>query len=461
MVKIDLNKPMKEILAQLTRYPIKTRLSLSGPMIVARDLAHAKLRERLEKGQGLPDYFKNHPVYYAGPAKTPAGYASGAFGPTTAGRMDSFVADFQKAGGSMVMLAKGNRSPAVREACKAVRRLLSRLDRRRGREPRRALHQEGRDGGICRARHGGDLADRGGGFPGLHRDRRQGQRLLQGIEFGLTRGPPRFACRGPNPASRKGNRRIRSNRALSRARGTAARLTYAALNHAAMFACAVRENPQSGWLGQIFPWRLVLRVCARRILPFIAVGLSAIMPGLVAPSFAIDRDARQARPYYVEFRARPSNDIGHSVIVYGRLGASGQPAERNFASFVPGVDGRKGMIFPIYGSVRASQEDIHTPPMTSYQRTLTAAEYARVTQTVRQLKARDAPLARVPVQLQPAPCRSRQRHRAAASAEHSAAEPVGRHVAGAQRPLNAPASVAGTARSTDAIVGTGLSGDIT
>jgi fumarate hydratase class I len=118
VVKIDLNKPMQEILAQLTKHPIKTRLSLSGPMIVARDLAHAKLRERLEQGQGLPDYFKNHPVYYAGPAKTPAGYASGAFGPTTAGRMDSFVADFQQAGGSMVMLAKGNRSPAVREACK-------------------------------------------------------------------------------------------------------------------------------------------------------------------------------------------------------------------------------------------------------------------------------------------------------------------------------------------------------
>src|SRR6187455_2782188 len=118
VVEIDLNRPMKEILAQLTKHPIKTRLSLSGPMIVARDLAHAKLRERLEKGQGLPDYFKNHPVYYAGPAKTPAGYASGAFGPTTAGRMDSFVADFQKAGGSMVMLAKGNRSPAVTAACK-------------------------------------------------------------------------------------------------------------------------------------------------------------------------------------------------------------------------------------------------------------------------------------------------------------------------------------------------------
>jgi fumarate hydratase class I len=118
VVQIDLKRPMKEILAQLSKHPIKTRLSLSGPMIVARDLAHAKLRERLESGTGLPDYFKNHPVYYAGPAKTPEGYASGAFGPTTAGRMDSFVDDFQAAGGSMVMLAKGNRSAAVREACK-------------------------------------------------------------------------------------------------------------------------------------------------------------------------------------------------------------------------------------------------------------------------------------------------------------------------------------------------------
>jgi fumarate hydratase class I len=118
VVQIDLNKPMKDILAQLSRYPIKTRLSLSGPMIVARDLAHAKLRERLESGQGLPDYLKNHPVYYAGPAKTPDGYASGAFGPTTAGRMDSFVDAFQAAGGSMVMVAKGNRAGVVREACK-------------------------------------------------------------------------------------------------------------------------------------------------------------------------------------------------------------------------------------------------------------------------------------------------------------------------------------------------------
>ncbi|QPF82795.1 fumarate hydratase [Bradyrhizobium genosp. L] len=118
VVKIDLNKPMKEILATLSQYPTKTRVSMTGTMIVARDSAHAKLRERLEKGEPLPDYFKNHPVYYAGPAKTPDGYASGAFGPTTAGRMDSFVDQFQAAGGSMVMVAKGNRAVAVREACK-------------------------------------------------------------------------------------------------------------------------------------------------------------------------------------------------------------------------------------------------------------------------------------------------------------------------------------------------------
>jgi fumarate hydratase, class I len=118
VVKIDLNQPMKDVLATLSKYPTKTRLSLTGTMIVARDSAHAKLRERLEKGEPLPDYFKNHPVYYAGPAKTPDGYASGAFGPTTAGRMDSFVDQFQAAGGSMVMVAKGNRAVAVREACK-------------------------------------------------------------------------------------------------------------------------------------------------------------------------------------------------------------------------------------------------------------------------------------------------------------------------------------------------------
>ena len=117
-VRVDLNRPMAEVLAELSRHPVKTRLSLTGTIIVARDLAHAKIRERLEKGEGMPDYLKNHPVYYAGPAKTPAGYASGSFGPTTAGRMDSYVDQFQSFGGSMVMLAKGNRSRAVREACK-------------------------------------------------------------------------------------------------------------------------------------------------------------------------------------------------------------------------------------------------------------------------------------------------------------------------------------------------------
>ncbi|HXW72374.1 MAG TPA: fumarate hydratase [Methylocella sp.] len=117
VVPIDLKRPMPEILAALSRHPIKTRLSLSGPMVVARDLAHAKIRERLEAGEAMPAYFRNHPVYYAGPAKTPEGFASGSFGPTTAGRMDSYVDQFQAAGGSKVMLAKGNRAPAVREAC--------------------------------------------------------------------------------------------------------------------------------------------------------------------------------------------------------------------------------------------------------------------------------------------------------------------------------------------------------
>ena len=119
VVHIDLNQPMDAIRATLSRYPIRTRLSLTGPMIVARDIAHAKLLERLEAGQGIPDYLRDNVVYYAGPAKTPQGYASGSFGPTTAGRMDAYVERFQAAGGSMVMLAKGNRSPAVTAACKA------------------------------------------------------------------------------------------------------------------------------------------------------------------------------------------------------------------------------------------------------------------------------------------------------------------------------------------------------
>jgi fumarate hydratase class I len=118
VVEIDLGRPMSEIRATLSQHPIKTRLSLSGPLIVARDIAHAKLRERLEQGQGLPQYFRDHMVYYAGPAKTPEGMASGSFGPTTAGRMDAYVAQFMEHGGSFVTLAKGNRSKAVTEACK-------------------------------------------------------------------------------------------------------------------------------------------------------------------------------------------------------------------------------------------------------------------------------------------------------------------------------------------------------
>lgn len=117
-VKIDLSKPMDEILATLSKYPIKTRVSMTGTMIVARDIAHAKIRERIEAGEPMPEYMKNHPVYYAGPAKTPEGMASGSFGPTTAGRMDSYVDPFQEKGGSMIMVAKGNRSKQVTDACK-------------------------------------------------------------------------------------------------------------------------------------------------------------------------------------------------------------------------------------------------------------------------------------------------------------------------------------------------------
>ena len=117
-MKIDLNQPMPEVLKTLSKHPIKTRLSLNGTLIVARDLAHAKIKELIDSGKEIPQYFKDHAVYYAGPAKTPEGYASGSFGPTTAGRMDSYVDQFQKAGGSMIMLAKGNRSKAVTEACK-------------------------------------------------------------------------------------------------------------------------------------------------------------------------------------------------------------------------------------------------------------------------------------------------------------------------------------------------------
>jgi len=116
-VKIDLNRPMKEILAELTKYPVSTRLSLTGTIIVGRDIAHAKLKEKLDRGEDLPQYIKDHPIYYAGPAKTPKGYASGSMGPTTAGRMDSYVDLFQSHGGSLIMIAKGNRSQQVTDAC--------------------------------------------------------------------------------------------------------------------------------------------------------------------------------------------------------------------------------------------------------------------------------------------------------------------------------------------------------
>jgi len=119
VVPIDLNRPMPEILAELTKHPVKTRLSLTGPLVVARDIAHAKIKERLDAGEEMPQYLRDHPVYYAGPAKTPEGMPSGSFGPTTAGRMDSYVDQFQAAGGSMVMLAKGNRSQQVTDACGA------------------------------------------------------------------------------------------------------------------------------------------------------------------------------------------------------------------------------------------------------------------------------------------------------------------------------------------------------
>ena len=118
-VEIDLDRPMAEIRAELAKHPVRTRLSLSGPMVVARDMAHGMLKDHLEREGALPDYIRNHPVYYAGPAKTPAGFATGSFGPTTAGRMDSYVDQFQAAGGSLVMLAKGNRSRAVVDACRA------------------------------------------------------------------------------------------------------------------------------------------------------------------------------------------------------------------------------------------------------------------------------------------------------------------------------------------------------
>ena len=176
--QVDLNQPMAEILAELSQHPVKTRLSLTGPLVVARDIAHAKIKERLDAGEEMPQYLRDHPVYYAGPAKTPEGIASGSFGPTTAGRMDSYVEQFQAAGGSMVMLAKGNRSKEVTEACDAHGGFY--LGSIGGPAARLAQDciKDGVRARVRGARHGGGLEDRGRGLPGVHRRRRQGQRLL-------------------------------------------------------------------------------------------------------------------------------------------------------------------------------------------------------------------------------------------------------------------------------------------
>ncbi len=178
VVSIDLNRPMSEVLAELSEHPVKTRLALSGTLIVARDIAHAKIKERLDAGEAMPQYLKDHPVYYAGPAKTPEGLPSGSFGPTTAGRMDSYVDLFQSHGGSMIMIAKGNRSPAGHRRLPEARGVLPGFDRRPGGRPRQGAHQEGGAPRVSGARHGGDLPDRGGGLPRLHPRGRQGKRLL-------------------------------------------------------------------------------------------------------------------------------------------------------------------------------------------------------------------------------------------------------------------------------------------
>lgn len=178
VVEIDLNRPMDDILAELTKYPVKTRLSLTGPLVVARDIAHAKIKERLDAGEEMPQYLKDHPVYYAGPAKTPEGYASGSFGPTTAKPHGQLRRTVPGGGRLQGDARQGQPVPAGHRRVRRARRLLPRLDRRPGGAPRPGLHQEGRGRRVRGARHGGGLADRGRGLPGVHRRRRQGQRLL-------------------------------------------------------------------------------------------------------------------------------------------------------------------------------------------------------------------------------------------------------------------------------------------
>ena len=188
-VQVDLNRPMKEILAELAKHPVSTMVALTGTIVVARDIAHAKLKERLDRGEGLPQYFKDHPVYYAGPAKTPEGLPSGSFGPTTAGRMDSYVDLFQSQGGSMVMIAKGNRSAQVTEACRKHGGFYLGSAGRPRRAPREGEHPEGRAHRVPGARDGGRLPARGRGLPGRHPRRRQGQRLLPPARLRGVRTP--------------------------------------------------------------------------------------------------------------------------------------------------------------------------------------------------------------------------------------------------------------------------------
>ena len=179
VVRIDLTRPMSEIRATLSRYPVKTRVMLNGPMVVARDIAHAKLKERIDAGDGLPQYIRDFCVYYAGPAKTPDGYASGSFGPTTAGRMDSYVDLFQRNGGSLRDAREGQPLEGRDRRVQGARRVLPRLDRRAGGAARQGLHHEGRGARVPRARHGSGVEDRGRRLPRVRRRRRQGQRLLR------------------------------------------------------------------------------------------------------------------------------------------------------------------------------------------------------------------------------------------------------------------------------------------
>ena len=202
VVKVDLNRPMAEIRAELSKYPVKTRLSLSGPLIVARDIAHAKIAERLAAGEEMPQYMRDHAVYYAGPAKTPEGYASGSFGPTTAGRMDAYVQRLP--GGRRFAGDAGQGQPvqAGHRCVRQLRRVLPGLDRRSGGPAGPGLHQEGRRPGISGTRYGSHLEDRGRRLPGVHRGRRQGQRLLRrGHQAGADRGSARLTHSVP-PASR-------------------------------------------------------------------------------------------------------------------------------------------------------------------------------------------------------------------------------------------------------------------